>query len=184
MGFGVKQINYFTYWTKHSNSSSGEYFEDNGSFVNRDGTTTAVYDFMQAIMADNTAFAPTISHFDYNASTVVGSNNGNQNNKHISWSGNLTASESFRFVTGVTTTLEYTLVTELYDKDNYNYMYMVMNTIDPNEGGAQTVTVTFDGTFDTIYVYDQTGKRTSVTLKDNTYTVTLTAGQAVYLMPY
>ena len=184
MGFGVTQINYFTYWTKHSNSSSGEYFEDGGSFVNRDGTTTAVYDFMKKIMADNTRFAPTISHFDYNASTVVGSNNGSQNNDHISWSSSLTENTSFRFVTGVTTSLEYTLVTELYDKDNYNYMYMVMNTIDPNEGGTQTVTVTFDGTFDTIYVYDQTGARTSVALTNNTYTVTLTAGQAVYLLPY
>ena len=184
MGFGVKQINYFTYWTKYANSSSGEYFEDGGSFVNHDGTTTAVYDFMKTIMANNTAFAPTISQFDYNASKVFGSDNGSQNNDHISWSSSLTADTSFRFVTNVTTSLEYTLVTELYDKDNYNYMYMVMNTIDPNEGGTQSVTVTFDGTFDKIYVYDQTGVRTAVTLTNNTYTVTLTAGQAVYLLPY
>ena len=184
MGFGVDQINYFTYWTKHANSTTGEYFDDGGSFVNRDGSTTAVYDFMKEIMADNTKFAPTISHFDYSASTVVGSNNGNQNNEHISWSSNLTASASFRFVESVSTTLEYTLVTELYDEENYNYMYMVMNTIDPNEGGTQTVTVTFDGTFDRIYVYDQTGERTSVALTNNQYKVTLTAGQAVYLLPY
>ena len=184
MGFGVKQINYFTYWTKHANSTSGEYFEDGGSFVDRDGTTTAVYDFMKRIMANNTAFAPTISHFDYNASKVVGSNNGSQNNDHISWSSTLTADISFRLVESVSTTLEYTLVTELYDKDNYNYMYMVMNTIDPNEGGTQTVTVTFSDTIDTIYVYDQTGARTAVSLTNHTYTVSLTAGQAVYLLPY
>ncbi|MBE5739308.1 MAG: hypothetical protein E7349_00470 [Clostridiales bacterium] len=184
MGFGVKQINYFTYWTKYANSTTGEYFEDGGSFVNRDGTTTAVYDFMKTIMANNTAFAPTISHFDYNASKVVGSNNGSQNNDHITWSSSLTADTSFRLLTSVTTNLEYTLVTELYDKENYNYMYMVMNTIDPNEGGTQSVTVTFADTIDTIYVYDQTGTRTAVTLTNNTYTVTLTAGQAVYLLPY
>ena len=184
MGFGVKQINYFTYWTKYANSSSGEYFEDGGSFVNRDGTTTAVYDFMKTIMANNTAFAPTISHFDYSASKVVGSDNGSQNNDHISWSNTLTADVSFRLLTSVTTNLEYTLVTELYDKDNYNYMYMVMNTIDPNEGGTQSITVTFNDTIDTIYVYDQTGARTLVSLTNHTYTVTLTAGQAVYLLPY
>ena len=94
------------------------------------------------------------------------------------------ADTSFRLLTGVTTNLEYTLVTELYDKDNYNYMYMVMNTIDPNEGGTQSITVTFNDTIDKIYVYDQTGKRTAVTLTNHTYTVTLTAGQAVYLLPY
>ena len=96
----------------------------------------------------------------------------------------MTASASFRLVAGVTTSLEYTLITELYDKDNYNYMYMVMNTIDPNEGGTQTVIVTFDSAVDTIYVYDQTGARSAVTLTGNTYTVTLAAGQAVYLLPY
>ena len=188
MGFGVKQINYFTYWTKHANSSSGEYFNEGGSFVNRDGTTTAVYNFMKTIMANNTAFAPTISHFEYNASKVVTGNSYKFSDEHIVW-GAMTA-DSFRFVTGVTTNTDATLITELYDKDGYNYMYMVMNTIDPNEKNAngkdtaQTITVTFDGTYDMVYVYDQTGARTAVTLANNTYTVTLTAGQAVYLLPY
>ena len=96
----------------------------------------------------------------------------------------MTKSWSFRWIDSVTTSKEYTLVTELYDAEKYNYMYMVMNTIDPNEGGTQTVTVTFDGTFDRVYVYDQTGARTSVTLTNNVYEVTLAAGQAVYLLPY
>ena len=181
MGFGVKQINYFTYWTKASSSSSGEYFVDGGSFVNRNGTTTALYDFMKTIMADNTKFAPTIFNFDYKASQIFGSDNGSQNNDHISWSSSLTAAASFRFVKGVTTSLEYTLVTELFDKDNYNYMYMVMNTIDPNYGGTQSITVTLDSSVTKFYVYDQSGNRTEQT--GNTYTVSLTAGQAIYIMP-
>ncbi len=182
MGFGVKQINYFTYWTKAASSSSGEYFVDGGSFVNRDGTPTALYTFMQTIMADNDKFAPTISHFDYNASQIFGSNNdSNKNNDHISWSSSLTAEASFRWLSGITTSLEYTLVTELYDKDNYNFMYMVMNTIDPNEGGTQSITVTLDSSVTKFYVYDQSGNRTEQT--GNTYTVSLTAGQAIYIMP-
>ncbi len=182
MGFGVKQINYFTYWTKAACSSSGEYFVDGGSFVNRDGTTTAIYDFMKTIMADNTKFAPTIMNFDYSASQIFGSNNDSDlNNEHISWSSSLTAAASFRWVTGVTTSLEYTLVTELYDKDNYNYMYMVMNTIDTYYGGTQSVTVTLDSSITKFYVYDQSGNRTEV--EGNTYTVSLAAGQAIYIMP-
>jgi hypothetical protein len=182
MGFGVKQINYFTYWTKRASSSSGEYFVDGGSFVNNNGTPTALYTFMQTIMADNDKFAPTISHFDYNASQVFGSNNSSsKNNDHISWSSSLTAAASFRFLSSVTTSLEYTLVTELYDKDNYNYMYMVMNTIDPNDKGTQSITVTLDSSVTKFYVYDQSGNRTLQT--GNTYSVSLTAGQAVYIMP-
>ena len=96
-------------------------------------------------------------------------------------------SDSFKWVTGVTTSTDATLVTELYDKENYNYMYMVMNTIDPNEKNAnkkdttQSITVTFDSSATAFYVYDQSGNRTLQT--GNTYSVTLTAGQAVYLMP-
>lgn len=182
MGFGVKQINYFTYWTKRASSASGEYFVDGGSFVNRDGTTTDLYTFMQTIMADNTAFAPTISHFNYKTSQVFGSDNDSDlNNDHISWSSSLTATASFRWISSITTSLEYTLVTELYDKDNYNYMYMVMNTIDPSEGGTQSITVTLDSSITSFYVYDQRGNRTEHT--GNSYTVSLTAGQAVYIMP-
>ncbi|MBQ8405717.1 MAG: hypothetical protein IJX09_03600, partial [Clostridia bacterium] len=182
MGFGVKQINYFTYWTKRASTSSGEYFVDGGSFVNRDGTPTDLYDIMQAIMDDNDKFAPTVMNFDYNASQVFGSNNdSNLNNEHISWSSSLTAAASFRFVSSVTTSLEYTLVTELYDEDNYNYMYMVMNTIDPYYVGTQSITVTLDSSVSQFYVYDQSGNRTLQT--GNTYTVSLAAGQAVYIMP-
>ena len=183
MGFGVKQINYFTYWTKRASTSDGEYFVDGGSFVNRDGTTTALYDFMKTIMEDNTAFASTITHFDYSTSQIFGSDNdSNLNNEHISWSSSLTATASFRWLTSVTTDLEYTLVTELYDENNYNYMYMVMNTIDPNSGGTQSITVTLDSSVTKFYVYDQSGNRTEQT--GNSYTVSLTAGQAVYIMPY
>ncbi len=184
MGFGVKQISYFTYWTKSANSDSGEWFDDGGAFVKRDGTTTALYDIMKTIMAENTAFAKTISHFDYNASKVV-TNSYKYADEHIVW-GTL-SSDSFKWVTGVTTSTDATLVTELYDKENYNYMYMVMNTIDPNEKNAnkkdtkQTITVTLDSSITEFYVYDQSGNRSLVT--GNTYTATLTAGQAVYLMP-
>ena len=68
-------------------------------------------------------------------------------------------------------------------------MYMLMNTIDPNEKNAkgknttQTITVTFNDYYTNAYVY-QNGVRTSVELTDGTYTVTLTAGQAVYVLPY
>ncbi|MBO5737146.1 MAG: hypothetical protein J6S04_04985, partial [Clostridia bacterium] len=183
LGFGVKQINYFTYWTKAANSTEGEYFEDGGSFVNHDGTTTEIYNFMQAIMADNDTFAPTISQFDYSDSHVYGSNNDSDlNNDHISFSSSLTDTNySFKYLTNVTTTKEFTLVTELYDAEKYNYMYMIMNTIDPYYGGTQNVTVTLDSSVTAFYVYDQEGNRTLVS--GNSYTASLTAGQAIYIMP-
>lgn len=191
MGFGVKQINYFTYWTKAANSSTGESFVDGGSFVNKNGTTTEVYDIMKTIMAENTAFAPTISYFDYSESQIFGNNtNGNLNCAHVNWNnGILKTKKSFKWLSNVTESSGngYTLVTELYDDEHYNYMYMLMNTVDPYEQYAQkrnctqSVTVTLDSKVASFYVYQPNGSRTLVT--GNTYTVSLTAGQAIYIMP-
>ena len=184
MGFGVTQINYFTYWTKASNSSKGEWYDDGGSFVNKNGTTTAVYNFMKTIMADNTAFAPTISHFSYNESQAMGDNtNGNLNNDHINWGGELKVAKNFKWLSSVSESKGngYVLVTELYDADKYNYMYMFMNTVDTYYGGQQSVTVTLASNVTKFYVYDQSGSRTLV--EGNTYTATLNAGQAFYIMP-
>lgn len=185
LGFGVKEINYFTYWTKQANYSEGEWFVDGGSFVNRDGTTTELYNFMKTIMAENQAFAGTIKSFDYRGSRVY---NGKSvfSEQHISW---LKSNDTFGCITNVTTSQEATLVTELYDWERYNYMYMLMNTIDTNEKNAkgqdttQTITVTFNDYYTNAYVY-QNGVRTSVALANGVYTVTLTAGQAVYVLPY
>ena len=149
-----------------------------------------MYTFMQTIMDDNDRFAPTIMNFDYNASQVFGSANSTYNNEHITWSSSLTAVASFKWLSSCTSNNGYALVTELYDKDNYNYMYMVMNTTDPyiDAGGNQTlatgtqsITVTLDSSVTKFYVYDQSGNRTLQS--GNTYTVSLTAGQAIYIMP-
>ena len=61
-------------------------------------------------------------------------------------------------------------------------MYMVMSTIDPGETAKpQSIDITLDESVTAFYVYDQTGERKLVS--GNTYTVSLTPGQAVYLMP-
>ncbi len=181
LGFGVKEINYFTYWTKQANYSTGEYYDDGGSFVKRDGTKTALYTFMQTIMKENQAFAGTIKNFDYMGSRLYTGSSYKFGKDHLTWLDN---SYTFHRITSVTTSTDATLVTELYDSNRYNYMYMLMNTIDPSEGStSQTIKVTFDVGCTKAYVY-QNGVRTSVALTNNTYTVTLTAGQAVYVLPY
>ena len=187
VGFGVKQINYFTYWTKSANSTSGEWFVDGGSFVNRDGTKTALYDIMQEIMAENTEFARTISHFNYTGSKIVTGSSYKYSKDHINW-GTLTSNSStFKWLSGVTTSTDATLVTELYDASRYNYMYMFMNTIDPyeknNNGNdtKQTITITLNAAVTGFYLYDQTGARSYVS--GNSTTVNLEAGQAVYVLP-
>ena len=101
---------------------------------------------------------------------------------HLAW---LDSSYTFQRITSVTTSTDATLVTELYDSNRYNYMYMLMNTIDTGENttATQTITVKFDSYCTKAYVY-KNGVRTEVTLTDNTYNVTLKPGEAVYVLPY
>ncbi len=60
LAFGVKQISYFTYWTKQTNSTSGEFFPDGAAFVSRDGTVNALHGWMRDIHAHLQAFAADI----------------------------------------------------------------------------------------------------------------------------
>ena len=123
-------------------------------------------------------------HFSYNESQVMGNNTSSSlNNDHINWSSVLKATKSFKWLSSVTESKGngYVLVTELYDADKYNYMYMFMNTVDTYYGGQQSVTVTLASNVTKFYVYDQSGNRTLV--EGNTYTATLNAGQAFYIMP-
>lgn len=177
LGFGVKQINYFTYFTKVSNSMSGELFVDGESFVNHDGTKTDLYYFMQEIMAENQAFAPMILNFDYQGSKIY-SNKYAFDSSHVT---DVKSDSAFTHISNVTTSTDATLVTELCNDSN-EYMYMLMNTIDPSKTGAttQTVAVTFKSvTTATVY---KNGVAEKVTLTNNAYTVTLNAGDAVYIV--
>ncbi len=49
LSFGVKQISYFTYWTKQTNCTTGELFPDGTAFVSRDGTVNALHHWMRDI---------------------------------------------------------------------------------------------------------------------------------------
>ena len=176
LGFGTKQIAYYTYYTRSESDASGaESYVDGSSFVDYNGNPTTFYYWMQKIMANNQKFAPTIMQFDYKGSKVYGSTNYN----HL---GEITVSNSFTKLSSVTTTSS-TLVTELYDDENANYMYMAMNVLDPDlSDTAQTVTMTFSG-YNNVLVYVD-GVATSYALSSNKYTASLTPGEAVYVIPY
>ena len=70
LGLGVEQISYFTYFTKATNSSTGEWFVDRGSFITHLGEKTDIYYYMQKILAENQKFAPVILSFKYKSSAA------------------------------------------------------------------------------------------------------------------
>lgn len=182
IGMGVKTIGYFTYFDRDSNDVENYY--DGGGFVTHFGEKTKVYDIMQKIMANNQKFAPTMLSFDYNASNVyiAGGTNKYMGAYILNGSGNAT----FAKLANVAIDKESVLVSELVNKNDNRYMYMVQNIVDPIYTGAasyQTVTLTFNENYNYAVVWSN-GESQVVSLVNNQYTVTQHPGQAVYVIPF
>ena len=184
VGFGVKQIHYFTYWTKLYNQTEGELFIDDASFVTRAGEKTEIYYFMQKIMAENQTFAPVVLNFDYQGSRSYLNLPTYFYAEHMAHVDN---SYVFQKLTNVQVDKESALLTELYDEENNRFMYMVMNTTDTINRGSmayQTTELTFSSEYTHVAIY-KNGVATPKKLEaGNKLYVELTPGEAVYVIPY
>ncbi len=181
LGFGIKQISYFTYFTKADNNT--EHFKDGQSFLTWEGEKTDIYYWMQQIMKEEQKFAPTILNFDYKTSKVFSVDVPTFGFGHV---GTTLDTPDFNKVTNVTVNKEIALVTELYDKDKDNYMYMLQNVVDPAKKGSkafQTLTITFAKGYKYAAVYVK-GERTNVKLDKGSLTVKQNPGEATYVIPY
>ncbi len=183
VGFGVKQIAYYTYWTNCD--SGGTYrFYDGGSFVNSDGTRTELYDIMKKIMAEEQKFAPTVLNFDYVTCNVYRKVPCLYNTSHVDA---VIKGKPFAKLKNVAVDREIGLITELYDDEKDLYMYMLQNVIDPLRKGAnveQTITADFDDSCTHAVVFKK-GEREIVKLdKGGKLTIKQQPGHAVYVIPY
>ena len=181
VGFGIKEISYFTYFTKADNNA--EHFEDGKSFITWRGEKTDMYYWMQKIMSEEQKFAPTVLNFDYKSSKVYSKPTAGLDLEYVRLQ---YPTPDFTAVKDVKIDKGAALVTELYDGEKDNYLYMVQNVIDPVkklENPLQTATLTFDSKYNYAAVYVK-GERTTVKLKKGKLTVKQTEGEATYIMPY
>ena len=115
--------------------------------------------------------------FEYKGSKVIGYPSSVSHLKKI------TVSNSFTKLSDCSVNTGSALITELYDDENGNYMYMAMNVLDPDATATEeTVSMTFNG-YTHVLVYRNGGEE-KVELSGGVYTVTLTNGEAVYVIPY
>ena len=196
VGFGVKQIAYYTYWTK-PNQNNDEGIVDGTSFIDNYGNKTQLYYVMQEIMSQNQAFAPTVLEFDYSTSQVLTgkhvctktflSDGGHDNHLYDVLQGN-----AFAKLQNVSVAHDIALVTELTNSKTGQYMYMVQNASDPDcncfdigcwkdYGDPQTVTLTFDSSVTEVTVYEKGVART-VALENGVLTLTNNPGYAQFVV--
>ncbi len=182
VGFGIKQISYFTYFTKADNNA--EHFIDGNSFITWAGKKTNIYYWMQQIMSEEQKFAPVVLNFEYTTSKIYTKMPAVFNPAHAL---KTIQTADFKAITEVSIDKELALVTELYDEAKGYYMYMIQNIIDPIYRGSktyQTTTVTFGEEYKYAAVYTK-GERELVKLsKNGTLTFEQTPGQAAYVIPY
>ena len=181
VGFGIKQISYFTYFTKADNNR--EHFIDGNSFLTWKGEKTDIYHWMKQIMAEEQKFAPTILNFDYSSSKVYIAET---TNFDCTYAMRKIETPEFTALKDVNIDKEVALVTELYDAEKQNYIYMVQNIVDSTRKGSkayQTTVLTFDKQYKYAAVYVK-GEKTLVKLDKGTLTLEHKAGEATYVMPY
>lgn len=185
LGFGVKQIAYFTYWTKTTNDTRGESYPDGMAMMKRNGEKTPVYGYVQKANATVQILAPVIANFEYVTDRYVIKTPFRTHPFHLEYTGR-------GYLTNVTemqTSQEVALINEMYDKKKDQWLYRVQNiTYNYYEERLnlppQTTTLTFDKKFTKADVFDGEGWKT-VELKDGQYTTApLKAGYAEYILPY
>ena len=181
VGFGAKQIAYYTYYTRgESDSEGGESYVDGSSFVDYNGNPTYLYDIMKGIMADNQIFAKVVLNFTYQGSRYYSGSSVSSDKTHVN---KITTANGFTRLSGFSVDKELALVTELRDENNNNYMYMAMNISNPDvDTYTQNVSLTFNGYTKALVYCD--GVFENVELSGGIYTATLNAGDAVYVIPY
>ena len=71
MAFGFSTFSYYVYWSKQGNGPGCHHLEGT-TFVNRDGTTTALYRSMKKIHSEMHGFAPVLTEYAYSSMQWLG----------------------------------------------------------------------------------------------------------------
>lgn len=186
MSMGSEKFAFFTYWRKVSNSTTGEWFNDGESFMTSDGHRTSVYYNAQTVLREMQAFAPVILNFKYQASKSLAAE---PVAFPISYA-DMKDMDFALFTNDDVTVQEGKMVTmyELYDKEKDNYMYSVMNAMDPRLYSIEKdltleYSIDFGSKYNAVEVYYR-GNKKLVALNKGVYTSMLDAGYAEYLIPY
>ncbi len=137
-------------------------------------------------MHSNQDFASVIKNFDYRGSRTYKVEVSSLGMDQVKYADN---SHELKRITNVQIDKECALITELYDMNKRNYMYVMMNIIDSQERGStgyQTMTVTFDDRYTHVLMFKNAINEPIIVEldKNNQLVVEQHAVEAVYVIPY
>ena len=180
LAFAVRELGFFTYLS-HS-SGGGEEFPDDGAMLNGDGEKMPLYYVTQRLIKEAKEIIPVTTCFRYHHSAydIKGYN------CQYRWLDNA-VNEKLDNVEWFDTDKESVLVNELYDEENGQYLYAVLNLTDVRSeeanGAAQKTKIQFDKKFSYADVFVG-GKWEKVALNDGVLETSLAAGECAYALIY
>ncbi len=191
-GFGAVNNAYYAYFPLDDGSNGGvDYIHrDDGSMITRFGEKTAIYDVVKELNTKGQELAKSILNFDYTTHAIYYGDDVNTLLDAIDYAENFLKNhdvDEFAKLVDYKINKEYGIVTELYDAEKGNYMYMAFNATDPlNKGSVvyQTATLTFTSEYNKALVFFE-GKYTVVDLDaSHSLSVKMAPGQAHYIIPF
>ena len=180
LGFGVRELGFFTYMPHGANSV--ETFYDDGAMVDKKGNKMPLYYDVQKIIKELWDIIPVVTKFKYNRSAYA-VKTFRSFLKQLDYAKN----EKLDCVERFETDSEGVLINEMYDGENGQYLYRIINVAEVRceelEGVVQKTTVTFDKKFTKADVFTN-GKWQTVDLLGGKLETNLLAGEAVYVLIY
>ena len=183
LGFGLRELAYFTYWTRTQSYTKGEFFKDGCAMISLRGEQTPLYHAIKEVNTMIHALAPVITQFKYVADRYLISTPFRSHPFFLEY----TLRKELKTLEFAETDREVAMVNELYDEKRDQWMYMIMNATDPlyNEYMImpQKTTIRFKKKYQKVDIFEE-GKWRTETLENNTFTVKLNAGHAYFILPY
>ncbi len=194
-GFGAVNNAYYSYFTLDDGYGAGDasfIHRDDGSMMSRFGDKTPVYDIVKELNQKGQVLAPYILNFDYQTHALYSGKELNTFCEAYDYAELFSSYQDFaefKKLTNYSVNKEYSVVSELYDEEKDNYMYMAMNVTDPiytSRGSAvyQTATLTFASEYNKALVFTNGKWKTYNLDETNTLTVKMRPGEAHYIIPY
>lgn len=179
LGFGIKKIAYYTYLRREGNQTTGEYFDDGTSFMSSSGELTPVYTWAKNVHEKMDKLNSVISNFEY-----VGVNYFLSQPTPCSYSflGGVEQSNFANIENCDVSSSSILMIFEMYDKTKEQYGYLIINACDPYFESTLTANIKFSSS-QAVSIYNK-GENSQSMLKDGVYSVSLSSGQAVFVLPY
>ena len=199
MAFGARTIGYNAYMPSTNFVTTGIKVMDDGCFLSRQGEKNSVYYYGQSLLKDVRELYRVISNFDYQGSFMYVAeelNGADAIDPYLSTLADVNCPDGqtivfnndfdFTALNSFTADNDLLLITELKDSENNLYMYAVQNILDPRFSSdfntVEKASLDFGSAYTHLAVFEN-GAWKTVKLNNGLYTVSLSAGYGVFVVP-